>query len=129
MRRPLCRSSSWFSGGAGAPADRSPFAVPFNSDALFPHLFRPAGVKWEIDWNGKDDVRLYTESVLGPVVMHSDIDHTIQRKAGNIEFPGLLAVIGNHTVNRTLWKRVGCHPVKFERRPVCAIRNIPPMQV
>jgi transglutaminase-like putative cysteine protease len=33
-------------------------------------FFLPLAVEWGIDWNGEDDVRLYTESVLGSPVMH-----------------------------------------------------------
>lgn len=73
-------------------------------------FFRPAGVSWEIDWNGQDDVRLYTESVVGPAIVYVDIDSAIKEKVGNLELPGLLASIGNRYVNRTLWKRVGHDP-------------------
>jgi hypothetical protein len=102
--------------------------VPLDK-GVYDTFFRPAGVSWEIDWNGKDDVGLYTESIVGSPVMHSDIDHMIKGKVGNLELPGLLALIGYRHVNRTLWKRVGCHPEKLERGFVCATRNIPPMQV
>jgi transglutaminase-like putative cysteine protease len=73
-------------------------------------FFRPAGVKWEIDWNGKDDVRLYTESVAGPTIVYFDIDNAIKKKVRNLELPILLASIGNRYVNRILWKRVGRDP-------------------
>ncbi len=73
-------------------------------------LFRPAGVEWEIDWNGEDDVRLYTESVVGPPVRHSDIDSTLNNKVDNTELPRFMAVIGNRFINRSLWRKTGCRP-------------------
>lgn len=74
-------------------------------------FFRPAGAKWGIDWNGKDDVRLYTESVVGPAIVYSDIDNALKEKVGNLELPKFIASFGNRCVNRNLWKRVGRHPL------------------
>ena len=34
-------------------------------------FFRPRGVEWGVDWDGQGDVRLYTESVVGPPVVTS----------------------------------------------------------
>lgn len=73
-------------------------------------FYKPAQVEWGIDWNGEDDVRLYTESVIGPPVMYSDIDSILNKKVSNTELPGFMAVIGNRYVNRSLWRKVGCHP-------------------
>jgi transglutaminase-like putative cysteine protease len=70
-------------------------------------LFLPLGVSWGIDWNGREDVRLYTESVVGPPVTHPDIDAAINGKVGNTELPKLLAISGNWHVNRQMWKRAG----------------------
>jgi len=72
-------------------------------------LFVPLGVEWGIDWNGKDDVRLYTESIVGPPVVHPDIDAALNAKVGNDELPKYLALIGNRHVNRRMWKRAGAH--------------------
>lgn len=69
--------------------------------------FLPLGVAWGIDWNGKDDVRLYTESVIGPTTMRLDIDAAINTKAGNTEMPQYFAIAGNWFINRTAWKRSG----------------------
>ena len=68
-------------------------------------FFLPVEVEWGIDWNGEDDVRLYTESVLGSPVMHPDIDATLDNKVGNAELPRFLAIIGNDHVNRQMWKK------------------------
>jgi transglutaminase-like putative cysteine protease len=70
-------------------------------------FFRPLGVKWGIDWNGNEDVRLYTESVLGPAVVHDDIDAALDNKAGNKELPKFMAHLGNWNINRQMWKKTG----------------------
>ncbi len=68
-------------------------------------FFKPAGVKWGIDWNKKDDCRLYTESVLGPMEIHNDIDDAIAKKAGNTELPEFLASFMNRLLNKKIWKK------------------------
>ena len=70
-------------------------------------FFKPAGVQWDIDWNGKDDVHLYTESVIGSPVMIMDIDKAIDERAGNTEMPRCLAVKANRYVNGRLWRSAG----------------------
>lgn len=52
-------------------------------DATYHKLFAPHNVAWGIDWNGKEDVRLYTENIAGPVDFFEDIDAAIQQNAGN----------------------------------------------
>lgn len=76
-------------------------------------FFLPVGVDWGIDWNGEDDVRLYTESVVGPPVTHLDIDAALNEKLGNAEMPRLLAIIGNRYVNWQMWKRAGVHGTQY----------------
>jgi transglutaminase-like putative cysteine protease len=71
--------------------------------------FVPAGVQWPIDWDGENDVNLYTESVLGPAVVHPNIDKVLDNKVGNRELPKLLATIGYRYVNRTMWNKVKTH--------------------
>ncbi|MFH0785696.1 MAG: transglutaminase-like domain-containing protein [Pseudomonadota bacterium] len=75
----------------------------------YDEFFIPLPVEWGIDWNGKDDVCLYSESILGSSVIHTDIDATIDKKVGNTELPKSLASIGNMIVNRQIWKRTGFH--------------------
>lgn len=72
-------------------------------------FFRPRGIEWGIDWNGLDDLRLYTESIVGEVVIHTDIDAALKEKMGNKEAPRLLALALNRSLNRKMWKRVGAH--------------------
>jgi transglutaminase-like putative cysteine protease len=67
-------------------------------------FFFPLGVKWEIDWNGKDDVCLYTESISGFPIIYKDIDSILEKKVNNIELPKPLALIWNWYVNRRMWK-------------------------
>jgi len=76
----------------------------------FDAFFRPIGVDWGIDWNGKDDMRLYSESVAGEIHVHDDIDATLDRRVGNKELPRFFARIGNRLVNRQMWKKVGIRP-------------------
>lgn len=70
-------------------------------------FFAPAGVKWGIDWNGWDDVRLYTESIVGAVEAHLDLDAALHGRVGNTELPGPLALLGYRHVNGRMWKRAG----------------------
>jgi len=72
-------------------------------------FFLPAGVEWGIDWNGREDVRLFTESVVGPSEMRPDIDAALDEKVGNTELPKYLALVGNRHVNRKMWKRTEAH--------------------
>lgn len=80
---------------------------PVLDKPTFNAFFLPAGVKWGIDFDGRQDVRLYTESILGPPVIHPDIDTTLEEKVGNRELPGYLATIGYRHVNRQIWKKAG----------------------
>ncbi len=73
-------------------------------------FFLSLGVEWGIDWNGEDDMLLYTESVLGSPVVHPDIDAAINGKVGNVELPRFLAMMGNRQVNRGMWKKVEAFP-------------------
>ena len=67
-------------------------------------FFLPLGVEWGIDWNGEDDVRLYTESVVGQPVTHFDIDAALNKKVGNTELPKCFAVIWNWHMNGQIWR-------------------------
>jgi hypothetical protein len=67
---------------------------------------------WGIDWNGKGDCHLFTESVLGPPVMHFDIDATINNRCGNKEPAKPIAIMTNRHLNKRLWKKAG---TEFEK--------------
>lgn len=70
-------------------------------------FFVPAGVAWGIDWNGADDCRLYTESVVGEPMNHDNLDEAIRQKAGNQELPAFIAKPLYNAVNRRIWVRTG----------------------
>ncbi|MGD8980874.1 MAG: transglutaminase family protein [Desulfobacterales bacterium] len=40
-------------------------------------FFMPRNVDWGIDWNGLDDMLLYTESIMGPAESYTDIDRAL----------------------------------------------------
>ena len=52
-------------------------------DATYQKLFAPHNVAWGIDWNGHEDMRLYTENLAGPVDFFEDIDAAIKRNVDN----------------------------------------------
>lgn len=70
-------------------------------------FFVPSGVTWGIDWNGRDDVRLYTESIVGDVEAHLDPDAAMRGRIGNSELPEILALLGYRYVNSRMWKKAG----------------------
>jgi hypothetical protein len=50
--------------------------------ATYQKFFIPHKVTWGIDWNGRDEVHLYTESIAGPAGFFEDIDAAIQKNVG-----------------------------------------------
>ncbi|CCK78368.1 transglutaminase-like domain-containing protein [Desulfobacula toluolica] len=68
-------------------------------------FFAPENIPWGIDWNGKDDCRLYTDSVVGEPDIHADIDSVIRQKAGNTEFPAFIAIGVYRFLNKRIWKK------------------------
>ena len=76
-------------------------------------FFLPLGVGWGIEWNGKDDISLYTESISGTPAMYPDIDTILDKKVGNTELPKALATIGNMFVNRQMWGKTGFHAIAY----------------
>ncbi len=76
----------------------------------FAAFYQPRGVAWGIDWNGADDVRLYTEYVVGPPVFYPDLDVALKGKVGNYELPPPLAALGNWWVNKRMWGKNGNRP-------------------
>jgi transglutaminase-like putative cysteine protease len=45
-------------------------------------LFVPHKVAWGIDWNGREEMQLYTENIAGPVGCFEDIDGAIRQNVG-----------------------------------------------
>ncbi len=84
-------------------------------------FFAPGQVPWDIEWNGKDDCRLYTDHVAGELEIHTDIDRAIREKAGNTELPAFIAAPVNRLLNKRIWKKTGALPMnkKAEKDRVC----------
>lgn len=70
-------------------------------------FYAPLGVDWGIDWDGKEDVCLYTESISGSTVIYQDIDEILNKKVGNKELQKPFSSIGNAIINRRIWKKTG----------------------
>ena len=83
---------------------------PVLDKKTFHTFFAPVPVPWDIDWNGKDDCRLYTEHVAGKPVIHKDIDQTVINRAGNSEPPAFLARMANRFMNKRIWTQTGVMP-------------------
>lgn len=45
-------------------------------------FYAPTGVTWDIEWNGTDNMRLYTENIVGPVEYFEDIDAALEQDVG-----------------------------------------------
>jgi transglutaminase-like putative cysteine protease len=43
----------------------------------YKRFFLPKNVDWGIDWNGINNMKLYTESIVGPVKSYTDIDQAL----------------------------------------------------
>lgn len=69
-------------------------------------FFIPMSVEWGIDWNGEDDVNLYTESIQGSPTIHSEIDKAVNERVGNSEPPRPIAIIGNRLVNKHILRKI-----------------------
>ncbi len=85
--------------------DRWTILDPVLDKTTYNTFLVPKNVPWKIDWNGKDDCRLYTESIVGEPNIHEDIDSTIREKAGNTELPPFIARKANNFVNKRIWKK------------------------
>jgi transglutaminase-like putative cysteine protease len=69
-------------------------------------LFTPHQVPWGIDWNGEENMRLYTEHIVGPVVVIEDIDAAIQQDVGNVLPPPSEAEAFFGPANQQMWQAV-----------------------
>lgn len=92
--------------------DRWIVLEPALDQKTYDTFFRSLKVSWDIDWDGQNDCAIYTESVLGPPVIHFDIDATINNRCGNKELAEPLAVVANSQLNKQLWKKAG---IEIER--------------
>ena len=92
--------------------DRWTLLDPVLDRLTYDTFLAPRNVPWGIDWNGKDDCRLYTESIVGDPDMHEDVDHAIRNKAGNTELTPFIARKVNQFLNKRIWKKTNRFPSK-----------------
>jgi len=45
-------------------------------------FYAPTGVTWGIEWNGQDNMHLYTENIVGPIGYFEDIDAALEQDVG-----------------------------------------------
>lgn len=74
--------------------------------ATYEKLFVPHGVAWGIDRKGGEDLRLYTENIVGAVETIEDIDEAIQRDVGNLMPPPSEAELLFGSVNQQMWQAI-----------------------
>jgi transglutaminase-like putative cysteine protease len=82
-------------------------AVDATLDApTYQNLFVPHNVPWGIDWNGTEDMRLYTENIVGPIDFFKDIDAAIQQDVGYLMPPPSKAEAIFGPLNQRMWKAI-----------------------
>jgi transglutaminase-like putative cysteine protease len=69
-------------------------------------LFVPHHVAWGIDWNGTQDLRLYTDNIAGPVAYFEDIDAAVSRNVDNMFPPPAEFEALCKSVNDQMWQAV-----------------------
>ena len=71
-------------------------------------FFKPAGVKWRIDWDRKSDMLLYSESVAGPAREYPNIDEALNKNLDSYFMfkhePKFLRSMWLCMGNRKMWK-------------------------
>jgi transglutaminase-like putative cysteine protease len=72
----------------------------------FEALYRPAGVAWDIDWNGVDDCLIFNEHIAGDVTSCPDIDATLAANADNVAPPKIVAAPAMRLANELMWRSV-----------------------
>ncbi|MEW6079626.1 MAG: transglutaminase family protein [Thermodesulfobacteriota bacterium] len=73
----------------------------------YERLYKPAGAKWGIDWNGEDDCLVFQDHLTGQVEPFSDIDSALLKDAGNWTPPALISQPFLKKMNRITWKKAG----------------------
>jgi transglutaminase-like putative cysteine protease len=69
-------------------------------------LFLPRKVSWGIEWDGKQDMQLYSEHIAGPPVVIEDIDAAIRQDMGNVLPPPSEAEAFFGPANQQMWQAV-----------------------
>jgi transglutaminase-like putative cysteine protease len=67
-------------------------------------FFIPHNVAWGIDWDGKEDMRLYTESIVGPIEFFEDIDAAIREDVGYVMPQTSEADAFFKPINQQMWQ-------------------------
>ncbi len=70
-------------------------------------------VTWGIDWDGRNDCKLYKEYAYNNAETHKDIDKALNNKVGNKEWPSFFAIMVNSLLNKRLWKKTKVSPVAY----------------
>jgi hypothetical protein len=84
-------------------------------------FFKPAGVSWKIDWDGANDMLLYSESVAGPPREFNDIDEALKNNLDSHYLfkhePRFICNAWLRMGNKTMWRKAR----RFSRpdRPGC----------
>ena len=77
-------------------------------------FFQPAGVTWSVDWDGRSDMLLYTESVAGPPREFSRLDEALEKNLDSHFLfrhePKWLRSVWLAMGNRKMWRRTGRFP-------------------
>ncbi len=79
---------------------------PTLDNRTYSTFYRHLNLTWGIDWNGSEDCELYTENIVGQMVIHADIDKTINNKVGNRELPKFMVTLINKWLNVKMWKQI-----------------------
>lgn len=78
-------------------------ADPSLDTRTFEALYRPAGVAWSIEWDGREDHVIHDDKSMGPMAVVDDIDRAIGTGFGNRPTPGFIMPM----LNRKYWKKTG----------------------
>jgi transglutaminase-like putative cysteine protease len=77
-------------------------------------FFQPAGVTWSIDWDGKSDMLLYSESVAGPPREFIHIDEALDKNLDShflfTHEPKWIRSLWLAVGNKKMWRRTGKFP-------------------
>ena len=79
---------------------------PTLDTATYRKLFKPHQVSWGIDWDGKQDMQLYTEHIAGSLVIIEDIDAAIRQNVDNILPPPSEAEAFFGPANQQMWQAI-----------------------
>lgn len=67
----------------------------------FETCFKPLNISWSNEWDGKNDMKIYAESIHGPMVIIKEIDKIFSSDFGNSIPPSFLM----NLMNKKLWRK------------------------